>query len=185
MSTKGRRQAAFCFLPSGKSSRHHSLATVHHSSDRCSRPLGTAVRSLGSPTANQTHVATSSSSFSLGACGRPCLFGSHGQLFLSTMPAARSNPPRRRQEILPTPACGPLETHSMHAAELVDLAASSPRTQVLVNAAHSLPTLELERYWAASRCRIDRWGLALAAVKDTRGSRRCSCRLVEPLAPDR
>jgi hypothetical protein len=60
----------------------------------------------------------------------------------------------------------------MHAAELVDLAGViATHASALVNAAHSLPTVELERYWTACRCRIDRWGLALAAVKDERADR--------------
>jgi hypothetical protein len=60
----------------------------------------------------------------------------------------------------------------MHAAELVDLAGVlATHATALVDAAHSLPTVELERYWTASRCRIDRWGLALAAVKDERADR--------------
>jgi hypothetical protein len=57
----------------------------------------------------------------------------------------------------------------MHAAELVDLAGViASHARALVGAAHSLPTVELERYWTASKCRIDRWGLALASAKDQR-----------------
>ncbi len=53
----------------------------------------------------------------------------------------------------------------MHAAELVDLAGVvASHASPLVGAAHSLPMIELERYWTASKCRIDRWGLALASA---------------------
>jgi hypothetical protein len=60
----------------------------------------------------------------------------------------------------------------MHAAELVDLAGVlATHAGALVDASHSLPTIELDRYWTASKCRIDRWGLALASVRDQRADR--------------
>jgi hypothetical protein len=57
----------------------------------------------------------------------------------------------------------------MHSAELVDLAAlvslHAPR---LLRQTRNLPDAELERYWTASKCRQDRWQLALVALKESR-----------------
>jgi hypothetical protein len=57
----------------------------------------------------------------------------------------------------------------MHSAELVDLAAIvSIHAPSLVRHTRNLPDTELERYWTASKCRQDRWQLALVALKDSR-----------------
>ena len=57
----------------------------------------------------------------------------------------------------------------MHSAELVDLAALvSMHAPALVRLTRKLPDGELERYWTASKCRQDRWQLALVALKDSR-----------------
>jgi hypothetical protein len=57
----------------------------------------------------------------------------------------------------------------MHSAEIVDVAALiSIHAPTLVRLTTTLPDTELERYWTASKCRQDRWQLALAALKDSR-----------------
>jgi hypothetical protein len=57
----------------------------------------------------------------------------------------------------------------MHSAELVDLAALvSIHAPALLRLTKSLPDAELERYWTASKCRQDRWQLALLALKESR-----------------
>jgi hypothetical protein len=57
----------------------------------------------------------------------------------------------------------------MHSAELVDLAALvSLHAPTLLRQTRNLPDAELERYWTASKCRQDRWQLALVALKESR-----------------
>jgi hypothetical protein len=57
----------------------------------------------------------------------------------------------------------------MHSAELVELAALvAIDAPALVRLTKNLPDAELERYWTASKCRQDRWQLALLAFKESR-----------------
>ena len=57
----------------------------------------------------------------------------------------------------------------MHSVELVDLAALvSTYTPTFLRLTKTLPQSELERYWTASKCRQDRWQLALLELKETR-----------------
>lgn len=57
----------------------------------------------------------------------------------------------------------------MHSVELVDLAALvATHTASFLRLTKKLPQRELERYWTASKCRQDRWQLALVELKDCR-----------------
>ncbi|MEX2139516.1 MAG: hypothetical protein WD894_09665 [Pirellulales bacterium] len=57
----------------------------------------------------------------------------------------------------------------MHSADLVDLAALvATHTPSFLRLTKMLPQCELERYWTASKCRQDRWQLALLDLKDSR-----------------
>jgi hypothetical protein len=57
----------------------------------------------------------------------------------------------------------------MHSIELIDLAALvSIHAPALVRLSKNLPDSELERYWTASKCRQDRWQLALLELKESR-----------------
>ena len=61
----------------------------------------------------------------------------------------------------------------MHGCELIELAAllaSSGR--ILVSSDRSIRSEGLEEYWVASRCRLDRWGTALASYADETNRRR-------------
>ena len=58
--------------------------------------------------------------------------------------------------------------HLMHARELVDLAALAALHGSLVMSSDApLPSTSLERYWSASKCRLDRWGRTLKRLSDT------------------
>jgi hypothetical protein len=59
----------------------------------------------------------------------------------------------------------------MHSVELVDLAALvATHTSSFLRLTKCLPQSELERYWTASKCRQDRWQLALLDLKESRAS---------------
>ena len=58
----------------------------------------------------------------------------------------------------------------MHARELVELAAIvSAHGPVLIRDARPLSTSSIEQYWAASKCRLDRWGRSLKEFSDAAG----------------
>ncbi len=57
----------------------------------------------------------------------------------------------------------------MHSVELVDLAALvATYAPSFLRLTRGLPQSELERYWTASKCRQDRWQLALLELKESR-----------------
>jgi hypothetical protein len=56
----------------------------------------------------------------------------------------------------------------MHSAELVDLAALVAIHAPALRLTNDLSDAELARYWTASKCRQDRWQLALVALKQSR-----------------
>jgi hypothetical protein len=57
----------------------------------------------------------------------------------------------------------------MHSVELVDLAALvATHASSFLRLTRQLPQAELERYWTASKCRQDRWQLALSELKESR-----------------
>jgi hypothetical protein len=59
----------------------------------------------------------------------------------------------------------------MHAFELVELAALvAAHASPFLRLANELPPSELARYWTASKCRQDRWQLALADLKASKAS---------------
>ncbi len=57
----------------------------------------------------------------------------------------------------------------MHAVELVDLAGLvASQAGLFIHTGKPLPERALEEYWSASKCRLDRWGLELMRLKDSR-----------------
>jgi hypothetical protein len=77
----------------------------------------------------------------------------------------------------------------MHSAELVDLAALVSIYAPALRLTKHLPDAELARYWTASKCRQDRWQLALVALKQSRqpligatgGLHRCALAMFEEI----
>lgn len=73
----------------------------------------------------------------------------------------------------------------MQARELVELAAlTSLHGPLLIGSETPLPQTSLERYWSASKCRLERWGRAIRAAQDSVGphtsqQRRQNCALLE------
>jgi hypothetical protein len=58
----------------------------------------------------------------------------------------------------------------MHARDLVELAAmASLHGALIIDSEAPLAQENLERYWAASKCRLDRWGRALKRSAETSG----------------
>ena len=58
----------------------------------------------------------------------------------------------------------------MHARDLVELAALvAVHSSALVQGAGGVPTSAQEEYWAASRCRLDRWTRLLRRLADSAG----------------
>lgn len=59
----------------------------------------------------------------------------------------------------------------MHACELVDLAAVvAAHTPAMLRATRDIPEQNVETYWVASKCRLDRWGRSLKKLATTIGS---------------
>lgn len=70
----------------------------------------------------------------------------------------------------------------MHAREMVELAAlASAHGPLLIEHVEHLPAVGVERYWTASKCRLDRWARALREAKSA--PRDCSQRRRTDMSP--